>query len=93
MADKAYIGLNEDHCWTIYYGDGSADEEFILAVGGHFEPGEDIRQVMNDLLHWAEDNGYVIVPPRYSKRNITLEELIEPEIYEEVSRSYDDSAE
>ena len=93
MADKAYIGLNDEHCWTIYYGDGSEDEEIVLAVGGHFEPGEDIRLVMNDLLQWADENDYVIVPPRYSKRSMTLEELIEPEIFEEVFNTYGDGTE
>lgn len=84
MAEKAYIGLNEDHHWVLYYGNGTEAERYVLAVGPQFEPGGAIRETLIDMLQWAEDNGYELDVPLYSKSELRLEELIEPEIFDEV---------
>ena len=83
MPEKAYIGLNEDHCWTLYYGDGSEDEKIILAVGEPFESGKAIRAVLDEMIAWAEENGYVLDAPLYSKSDLTLEDIIDPSEWDE----------
>ncbi|MBZ0288608.1 MAG: hypothetical protein K8I30_13405 [Anaerolineae bacterium] len=83
MPEKAYIGLNDDDCWTLYYGDGSEDEKIVLAVGQPFEYGKAIRVVLDEMLAWAEANGYVLDAPLYSKTDITLEDLIDSSEWDE----------
>jgi len=82
-AEKAYIGLNEDDCWTLYYGDGSEDEKFILVVGRPFQTGKAIRRAVNELEQWAWENGYELDAPLYSKSNVSLDDLIDPNDYDE----------
>jgi hypothetical protein len=83
MAEKAYIGLNEDHCWTLYYGDGSEDEKYILAVGRPFETGKAIRSAVEELQQWAHENGYILDAPIYSKTDVALDDIIDPRDYDE----------
>lgn len=82
MAEKAYIGLNDDMCWTLYYGDGSEDEKYILAVGQPFQHGKAIRAALDELMAWADENGYVLDAPLYSKSDITLEDLLDASDYD-----------
>ncbi len=84
MSDKAYIGLNEDNCWTLYFGDGSEDEKYVLAVGRSFEPGLAIQEAMDELEAWAQENGYELDAPLYSKTAFDITEVIEPEVFDEV---------
>jgi hypothetical protein len=82
--DKAYIGLNEENCWTLYYGDGTEEQKYVLAVGRPFEPGPAIQEAMTELEQWASENGYVLDAPLYSKTELSIEDVIEPEIFDEV---------
>ncbi len=84
MSAKAYIGLNEENCWTVYYGDGSEDQKYVLAVGRPFEPGPAIQEAMNELEQWAWENGYQLDAPIYSKTELSISDVIEPEIFDEV---------
>jgi len=88
--EKAYIGLNEDNCWTLYYGDGTEEQKYVLDVGRPFEPGPAIQEAMAELEQWAWENGYELVTPVYSKTDISIEEIIEPEIFDEVFGPEDD---
>ena len=88
--EKAYIGLNEENCWTLYYGDGSEEQKYILAVGRPFEPGLAIQEAMSELERWAAENGYVLDAPLYSKTELSIEDVIEPEIFDEVFRELSD---
>ena len=91
MNEKAYIGINEDFCWTLYWGDGREDERYVLAIGREFiRNGEAIRAALDELQQWAWENGYVLDAPLYSKTQIRLEDLIEPEYYESVMNEVDD---
>ncbi len=89
MAEKAYIGLNEDNCWTLYYGDGTEEQKYVLAVGRPFEPGAAIREAMAELEQWAWENGYILDAPLYSKSEVSIEDIIEPEVFEDVLRAKD----
>jgi hypothetical protein len=91
MAAKAYIGLNEDNCWTLYFGDGSEDEKYVLAVGRPFEPGAAIQEAMNELEQWAWENDYQLDAPLYSKSDVAITDLIEPEIFDEVFGAEDET--
>jgi hypothetical protein len=84
MAQKAYIGLNKENCWTLYYGDGSEDERHVLAVGREFEPGKAIREAMEEIQIWARENGYEVDAPLYSTSELNLEDVIEPEIFDDI---------
>ena len=83
MPEKAYIGLNEDNCWTLYYGDGSEDTKIVLVVGQPFKSGKAIRVVLAEMIAWAEENGYVLDAPLYSKSDISLEDIIDPSEWDE----------
>jgi hypothetical protein len=91
MTPKAYIGLNEEGLWTLYYGDGSEDEKVILAIGRPFEMGTAIREALNEILQWAWENGYEIDAPLYSKMDMSIRDLIEQEIFDEVFGSPEDN--
>ena len=91
MNEKAYIGINEDLCWALYWGDGSEDERYVLAIGGQFiHDGEAIRAALDELQQWAWENGYDLDAPLYSKTQIALADVIEPEYYDYVMHEVDD---
>jgi hypothetical protein len=93
MPEKAYIGLNEDNCWTLYYGDGTEEQKYVLAVGRPFEPGPAIRDAMAELEQWAWENGYVLDAPLYSKSEISIEDVIEPEVFDDVMGEFNEDDE
>ena len=82
---QAYICLTDDHRWAL------ADEEGFLAVGRPFTPGTDIRDALAELEGWAAENGYELTTPQYSLEDWSLDELIEPEIFDEVFGDTDDA--
>jgi len=82
--EPAYIQLTPDGDWAVYWGDGSEDEPYVLAVGQPFEPGAAMRDAIAELEAWAEANGYALVTPNYNPNDVPLESLIEPEIYDDV---------
>jgi hypothetical protein len=84
MSERAYIGLTDDQQWAIFYGNGTGDEPYALAVGRPFTPGDEIREAVAELELWAQENGYVLVPPDYSTREWLLQDLIEPEVFDDV---------
>ena len=56
----------------------------MLAVGRPFTPGADIREAVAELEAWAHENGYALTTPEYSLCEWSLEDLIEPEVFDEV---------
>jgi hypothetical protein len=84
MSERAYLGLTDEQDWAVFYGDGTEDEPVIIAVGRPFTPGDDIRDAVAELEAWAHENGYVLAPPDYSTREWALQDLIEPEIFDEI---------
>ena len=93
MAEPAYIALNDEQHWTLFYGSGSEPERWPLAIGRPFEPGPGIREAVEELEAWALENGYEVVTPLYGGDDVPLENLIEPEIYDEVFGDEADDAE
>ena len=85
MAEPAYICLTDDHYWAL------ADENGLLAVGRPFEAGADIREATAELEAWAAENGYVLVTPEYTTDTWSLEDLIEPEVFNEVFSEADET--
>ncbi len=83
-ARQAYICLTDDQYWALASGDGIDAEVVMLAVGRPFTPGADIRDALVELEAWARDNGYELTTPEYSVYDWSLEDLIEPEIFDEV---------
>jgi len=90
MAEKAYIELTQDNCWALYYGDGTESEKILLAVGRPFELGADIQAAMVELEQWAWENGFEVDAPLYSAPDVSLEDLIEPEVFDEVFGAEDE---
>ncbi len=90
MAQQAYICLTDDNDWAVVTGDGVQQEVLLLAVGRPFEPGADIRDAVAELQDWATANGYELITPPYGECHVSLQDLIEPEIYDEVFRDQDD---
>ena len=62
----------------------SREDVVLLAVGRPFKPGADIREAVAELEEWAQANGYEITTPEYSLCDWSLQDLIEPEIFDEV---------
>lgn len=84
MSQRAYLGLTDDYEWAVFFGDGTEDEPIILAVGQPFVPGRAIREAVESLEAWAEENGYQLAPPDYCAPTCSLLDLIEPEIVADV---------
>ena len=85
---QAYICLtNEqgDQYWALATGDGVQEETALVVVGRPFTPGSDIREAVEELEAWATENGYDLTTPQYSVEDWALRDLIEPEIFDEVS--------
>jgi len=94
MAQQAYIFLTDDQgdqYWALATGDGVQEEAVLLAVGRAFTPGADIREAVAELEAWAYENGYEVTTPEYSVYDWSLEDLIEPEIFDEVFGDQDES--
>ncbi|MEO8395484.1 MAG: hypothetical protein ABI700_20995 [Chloroflexota bacterium] len=91
MAQQAYIFLTDDQYWALATGDGVQEERVLLAVGRAFNPGADIREAVAELEAWANENGYEVSTPEYSVLDWSLEDLIEPEIFDEVFGDQDES--
>lgn len=84
MSERAYLGLTDDQDWAVFHGNGTEDEPIIVAVGRPFTPDDDIREAVAELEAWAHENGYTLTPPDYSTREWALQDLIEPEIFDEI---------
>ena len=84
MSQQAYIFLTDDQYWALATGDGVGAEATLLAVGRAFTPGADIREAVAELEAWANENGYEVTTPEYSVLDWSLEDLIEPEIFDDV---------
>jgi hypothetical protein len=93
MADQAYIGLTDDGYWALFYGDGTEDERCVLTVGQPFEPGEAIQDAVAELARLALENGYDVIVPHYGLHDIPLQDVIEPEFYDEAFGDYDENSE
>ena len=85
---QAYICLTDDQdgtqYWALATGDGVEAEFTLLAVGRPFTPGADIREAVAELETWAQENGCELITPQYSVNDWSLQDLIEPEIFDEV---------
>jgi hypothetical protein len=84
MAQQAYIRLTDDQYWGIAVGDGIEETVTFVAVGRPFTPGADIWEAVAELEAWAQDNGYVLTTGYTVEENWSLQDLIEPEIFDEV---------
>ena len=91
MAQQAYIFLTDDQYWALATGDGVQEEAVLLVVGRAFTPGADIRAAVAELEAWAHENGYEVTTPEYSVLDWSLEDLIEPEVFDEVFGDQDES--
>ncbi len=85
---QAYICLTNDQegnqYWALATGDGVQEEFTLLGVGRAFTPGDDIREAVAELEAWAHDNGCELITPQYSVNDWSLQDLIEPEVFDDV---------
>lgn len=84
MAQEAYICLTDDQYWALATGDGVHETVELLAIGRPFREGGDIREAVAELEAWAHENGYTLTTPEYSVYDWSLEDLIEPEVFDDV---------
>jgi len=89
MGEQAYIRLIENQ-WAVVTGDGIHEEIEVLAVGRPFEAGADIRAAVAELEDWAQANGFELTTPEYVLDDWSLEDLIEPEIFDDVFGAADE---
>ncbi len=90
MGEQAYISLIDNH-WAVVTGDGIHGEIEVLAVGRPFMPGADIRAAVAELEDWAQANGFELTMPEYVLTDWSLEDLIEPEIFDDVFGEADET--
>lgn len=84
MSQRAYLCLTDDNHWAVVAGDGSEPERMILAIGDPFDM-DTIRQSVADLDAWAQANDIDLTSPEFPILcNWTLEDLIEPEVFDQV---------
>ncbi|HVU13415.1 MAG TPA: hypothetical protein VHD90_19185 [Phototrophicaceae bacterium] len=85
---QAYICLTSDQdgeqYWALATGDGVQEAFTLLAVGRAFTPGADIREAVAELETWARANGCELITPQYSVDEWSLQDLIEPEVFDDV---------
>ncbi|NDJ74780.1 MAG: hypothetical protein GYB65_00860 [Chloroflexi bacterium] len=65
MQEPAYIAIGPDGHVTLYWGDGTEEEKYVILRGPRATGGQELAETMEDLKAWAEDNGYVVVVPSY----------------------------
>ena len=46
---------------------------------------------MAELEQWAQENGYVLDAPLYSKTDVSIEDVIEPEVFDDVFGESDEA--
>ena len=84
MSQRDYLCLTDDNHWAVVAGDGSEPERMILAIGDPFDM-DTIHQSVADLDAWAQANDIDLTSPEFPILcNWTLEDLIEPEVYDQV---------
>jgi len=84
MSQRAYLCLTDDNHWAVVAGDGSEPERMILAIGDPFDM-DTINQSVADLDAWAKANDIDLTSPEFPILcNWTLEDLIEPEVFDQV---------
>jgi hypothetical protein len=84
MSQRAYLCLTDDNHWAVVAGDGSEPERMILAIGDPFDM-DTINQSVADLDAWAQANDIDLTSPEFPILcNWTLEDLIEPEVFDQV---------
>jgi hypothetical protein len=90
MAQQAYIRLTDDQYWGIAVGGGIEEAVTFVAVGRAFTPGTDIWEAVAELEAWAQENGFELVTGYTVEENWSLQDLIEPEVFDEVFGAQDE---
>ncbi len=63
--EPAYIAIGEDGHVTLYWGDGTEAEKYVILRGPRARDNHELYLIVEDLKTWAEDNGYVVIVPAY----------------------------
>lgn len=84
MAQRAYICLTDDNHWAVVAGNGSEADRIVLAVGAPFDENS-ISEAITELDAWAQANDIELAAPEFPILcDWALEDLIEPEVYDQV---------
>jgi hypothetical protein len=65
MREPAYIAIADDGHLTLFWGDGTEDQKYVILQGPLAPQGRELVKVIEDMKAWAEDNGYVVIVPAY----------------------------
>jgi hypothetical protein len=65
MREEAYIAIGDDGYVTLYWGNGSEPEKYVILRGRRAQSGPDLVDAILELKTWAEDNGYIVIVPAY----------------------------
>jgi hypothetical protein len=65
MCETAYIAIADDGHLTLFWGDGTEDQQYVILQGPPAPLGQELVEVIEELKAWAEDNGYEVIVPAY----------------------------
>ncbi|MBN1680434.1 MAG: hypothetical protein JW966_09075 [Anaerolineae bacterium] len=65
MGEPAYITIGSDGHVTLFWGDGTESQKYVIFRGPRAPQGPKLLAIIEDLKAWAEDNGYEVHVPMY----------------------------
>jgi hypothetical protein len=65
MREPAYIDIAADGHVTLFWGDGTEAEKYVLYRGPRAPQGQELADLIEEMKLWAEENGYQVVVPAY----------------------------
>jgi hypothetical protein len=65
MREPAYIAIADDGHITLFWGNGTEDQKYIILRGGRAPEGQALVEAIEEMKLWAEENGYEVIVPAY----------------------------
>lgn len=65
LREPAYIAIADDGHLTLFWGDGTEEQKYIILQGPPAPQGRDLVETIEEMKAWAEENGYEVIVPAY----------------------------
>lgn len=65
MREPAYIAIADDGHITLFWGNGTEDQKYVILRGGRAPQGQTLVDAIEEMKIWAEENGYEVIVPAY----------------------------
>jgi len=64
MSETAYVAIGDDGYVSLFWGDGTESERYVIIRGPRATQGQALIDAIEDLTAWAHGQGYRVIVPR-----------------------------